>query len=142
MLLLGADAGHGSPTSTPCSTSYLPPRHVWRTLHAGVTARLVFRQNGLVENWKDPTVNAVYVAGECVQLQRPTAQIWGGSPRCTGSTVLLGRPQWGVPHVPVSACVKQQKHQKLCRHTDGWRLLGVPCRGHQAGARVLEEPVC
>ena len=35
---------------------------------AGVDARLVYRQNGFAQNLKDPTVDAVYVAGESAEL--------------------------------------------------------------------------
>ena len=33
-------------------------------LSGGVSARLVYRMNGFAENFKDPTVRAVYLAGE------------------------------------------------------------------------------
>lgn len=34
-------------------------------LTEGVSARLIYRMNGFAQNWKDPTVQAVYLAGAC-----------------------------------------------------------------------------
>lgn len=57
--------------------------------HAGVDARLVYRQNGFAENWKDPTVNAVYVAGESAELPSSHAHcMHQPAARCHGLLVL------------------------------------------------------
>jgi len=62
-LLLLAATLLGWQVTAQQATAFLPSG--LPAIAEGVTARLVYRMNGFAENWKDPTVRAVYLAGEC-----------------------------------------------------------------------------
>lgn len=61
-----AAPSHALPKPLQQASSFVPSG--LPALFGGVTARLVYRVNGLVDNWKDPTVQSVYLAGGLTAL--------------------------------------------------------------------------